>query len=408
MLSVQVEGQITYELLPDPHLAVSFFTPDARIGHAAFPPEENELEVRMPGDESYSELSAIRVEGSASGQSIKAQLAASTDHEDARDYSEIKFHLVNCHIANGNTFIQHIDGNRTLIRKGRINLETEDGWTIDIAARKDLGEVWRHTLQQESYAITHVGRIRRSDEAYFAHSEAREVLSDLYWFLSFAMASPVGIGLLIGTNPDGESEIMIEDCTIVFPAESRQTWHPTNRPVNTRPMFNAFRNFAHDPNWSDSAKALISSYTSASSGYLETRITTICSAFETIAWIHLVNEKEWISRDGYGKLNAGDTLRLLLCPSSIDIAIPASLPCLTAKAKELNMDKGPEMIYWARNRIVHPDKKNELTVELKIETFNLAMTWLELFLLHLFRYEGKYYDRISWDTKPVPWLKTKH
>ena len=64
----------------------------------------------------------------------------------------------------------------------------------------------------------------------------------------------------------------------------------------------------------------------------------------------------------------------------------------------------PEVIYWVRNRIVHPDKKDELTTDLKIETSTLAISLLELVMLHLFRYEGQYIDRIDWETKSIPWL----
>ena len=299
-ITASVQGHMSFELFPDPHLSFSFHTTDSRIGHRTFPHDESKFEVKLPGSSSFVEVEINRVEGSESGHNIQATFASDQSGKNLEEYSEIIFHLINCRGGSGNKTIEYSTENGRTIGNGRINLETEDGWSIDIDARRDLDEIWRRTVRQKSYSVTHIGRIRRSDDTCFNYPEAGETLSDLYWFLSFAMASPVGIGLIVGVRSDGTSDIIFEDCTIVFPADGRHTWYPKNHPTNLDKLFNDFCLILRDSNWSNSLRALVSSYTSSNSGYVESKITTICSAFETIAWIHLVNEKEWITSDGYG------------------------------------------------------------------------------------------------------------
>lgn len=401
-ITVSIQGHMSFELFPDPHLSFRFHTTDTKIGRRAFPSDESKFELKLPGSNSFVDVDITRVYESDSGQDIQGTFA-SNKAKSSDEYSEIMFHLINCRGGSGNKIIEYLTENGKVLSNNRINLETDDGWSIDIDARRDLDDIWRRTVRQKSYSVTHIGRIRHSQNTCFNRSKAIETLRDLYWFLSFAMASPVGIGLMVGVKSDGNTEIIFEDCTIVFPADDRQTWYPKNYPANLDQMFRDFCSTLRDKHWSNSLPSLISSYTSSNSGYIESRITTICSAFETIAWIHLVNEREWITSDGYGKLPAGDALRLLLSLSSISIECPIGLPHLAAKAKELGK-KAPDLIFWVRNRIVHPDKNEELTTDLKIETSTLATSFLELIMLHLFRYEGQYMDRVEWEPKPVPWL----
>ena len=172
-------------------------------------------------------------------------------------------------------------------------------------------------------------------------------------------------------------------------------------------MYNELQKKLENSDWQEIVRQLISLYGSTSEGYAESCLSVACSALETITWIRLVEEQEWLSSDGFEKLTAGAKLRLLLVLCSISIELPKQLEELTRQAKKPDMAnmKGPEVIQWVRNRVVHPDRKNQLTAELKIEARTGAIWYLELALLHFFNYKGKYENRITYECESVPWAK---
>lgn len=125
----------------------------------------------------------------------------------------------------------------------------------------------------------------------------------------------------------------------------------------------------------------------------------------------LVEDQKTLSSEGFGSLHADDQIRLLISSQNIELEVPANLKELHKLAKELNWD-GPKSITEVRNFIIHSGKENKRLAKRKIPYFdvlNLALSYIELVLLHLFGHKGIYANRLLrgryvGDVVSVPWV----
>jgi hypothetical protein len=83
------------------------------------------------------------------------------------------------------------------LAKGRVEM-TGCGWHLTLDKRPDSDETLKVLKRRGGYAITHVGRLERSDSRTFDRTEALEMLDGLYWFLSFVKGSSSGPFLPVG------------------------------------------------------------------------------------------------------------------------------------------------------------------------------------------------------------------
>jgi hypothetical protein len=143
------------------------------------------------------------------------------------------------------------------------------------------------------------------------------------------------------------------------------------------------------------------------------------AAFELLAWTLLVEDQRVLSEDGYQKLPASDKLRLLLSSCGIPPTIPSSMCALAKAAGAHTWVDGPQAITEVRNALVHASPKKRKKVfggdaDARCDAWWLGLWWLELVLLRLFDYQGKYSNRLirdGWkgeEVEPVPWAKTPY
>ena len=149
-------------------------------------------------------------------------------------------------------------------------------------------------------------------------------------------------------------------------------------------------------------------------GGVEGSIILAQAAFEVLAWTLLVEDKQVLSEDGFQKIPAMDKLRLLIADCGMPLGIPASLPLLTDIAKAENWEDGPQALTEFRNALVHSNPKKRKKVlgagtDVGHEAWELSLWYLELVLLRLFGYQGKYANRLVREgfrvnaVEPVPW-----
>jgi hypothetical protein len=167
-------------------------------------------------------------------------------------------------------------------------------------------------------------------------------------------------------------------------------------------------------------------------GALEGSIVLTQVALELIAWTFLVKQECIISEGGFEKLPASDKLRLLLSKFNISTKLPpdweakpvpelfkafAQTPpqllqnlVVMAKKSENKWVDGPHAFTDLRNGIVHPKKlKKVLNAEsgATFEVCSLGRWYLELVLLALCGYQGKYVNRLlipHQSPEFVPWI----
>ncbi len=151
----------------------------------------------------------------------------------------------------------------------------------------------------------------------------------------------------------------------------------------------------------------------AQAGSVEGSIMLTHTAFELLAYSILVEHFHWLSADGFAKLGAAESMRLLFRWAGLPIDIPTELTNLSAIAKGNNWPDSPSAMTEIRNKLTHPTKKNrdaykKYGVGAITDTWTLGLWYLELCLLRLFEYNGTYGSRLkkmrySGAVEPVPW-----
>ncbi|MFG3682779.1 hypothetical protein ACGF5H_22000 [Micromonospora chalcea] len=153
-------------------------------------------------------------------------------------------------------------------------------------------------------------------------------------------------------------------------------------------------------------------------GVLDVKIPVACAGLELLAWAVLQDEG-WLNSDGLSRLTAGQQLRLLLKWAGIPITLPSDFTALnTRRRSKLTSPQlpGSELVFNVRNALVHPPRKltdiEWPSGEELLETWQLAMWYLELLILRLLGYEGDYISRLKlsgtvFETVRPPWVASQ-
>jgi hypothetical protein len=148
-------------------------------------------------------------------------------------------------------------------------------------------------------------------------------------------------------------------------------------------------------------------------GVLDFRIPVACTGLELLSWA-VLQRRQWLTRDGLGRLRASGLVRLLLQWAEVPVELPSQFGALAARRGRLGQPEvaGPELIFNVRNSLVHPPKRMEEPEwpdrDELLEAWQLATWYLELVVLRLLGYEGEYLSRLRWggwdfDTDSLPW-----
>ncbi len=434
---VACPGEVTFVLSPDPHISW-FHRSDqwpAMIGWPKLVPPaalSSHFATRSGPNGPNQVIFRERV-GTTAGHSrlmYPVRVGASDDLLD-----EIKFYLLNFQVLYLCDDVEHTEKRG---EKARLRLSA-NGWRVDIDRRPDFPEALSSHLEvKRGYAVTHNCRVWRENDdrtrEQFTFEDAEPALEAIQLFASFVRGGLVGMALPVGFRGDisvfeewhvtpvdpgrypdpgrpwplpgwyplydrvGVSGTEGQAATwlpLLFEQFAKRWWHPDND----------LRDF-----WRTMFRELIYTYTDAERADKRRAIVPACTALETLAWSILVVSEKWLTGDkhpeggrgGYEKLSAADRLRLLLSWAGISTEIPTDLPSLSQNPGT-NWD-GPQVATWVRNRVVHPDKHDQLTEELATHAWLLAMWYTELVILKLCDYGGYFRDRLDGEkVKRVPW-----
>jgi hypothetical protein len=333
--------------------------------------------------------------------------------EPLREPLHIIFHLLNFHdfIANPVSFAPdsgHIgQGSRVILRA--------DGWKVTLDSLPNTGDRIKSLKNIGGYAITHVGKLERSNGAAFPIDEAQILMSALHYFLSFARG--LWSAPILSTGLNAESERVWEEwgARLADPWQSVfLSWFGPHHGNALSDIFPGFVARWQDETWRDAVKTVIHLYIESNkqAGALNGSVVLTQTALELLSWVYFVQEKQRLSSDGFKRLPASDQLGLLISEAGIPLDIPACLSDLSRVARELNLN-GPEALAETRNSIVHPGhKQKDKLASVMFEVWNLGLWYIELILLHLFGFGGEYANRLKPDqsigeVELVPWATVK-
>lgn len=323
------------------------------------------------------------------------------------------------HLANGPEFkgepIRDTSGD--CLYTGRATFGDEY-WRIVIDCLcEQIKHNWRKRLTTSAgYAITHVGILERTDGTSFPVGDAHAVLDTLGWLLSFCCGGWAYPILLVGLNNEGDALCEEWRCHLVSPMRERRIWFDRDAREGFD-IFGAMHEKRSNEQWRepiDSALLWYLTCNQVDEAAVRGAIVLQQAALELLAWTLLVEDQEVLSEDGARKSPAFDRIRRLLSFCGISHEIPSTLSDLTAVAKELNWADGPAATTGIRNALVHSSAEKRARIrsvgpKSRFEAWALGQWYLELVLLRLFGYEGRYANRLHhdvWrgeDVELVPW-----
>jgi hypothetical protein len=178
-------------------------------------------------------------------------------------------------------------------------------------------------------------------------------------------------------------------------------------------LFPGFIALYDDTNWKKPLRSVLYWYlrannTSEGAG-VDGGIILAQAALEKLAWVHLVENAQVVTAKQFRSWRpTSKRIAELLIHTGISVSIPKKLGVLTRLAMRYRWTCGPMALAEVRNDLVHAEEKHLGDDEKPFfEIWSLAQQYIELVLLRLANYNGKYTDRISakWvgETTKVPW-----
>ena len=295
--------------------------------------------------------------------------------------------------------------------RGRTSLAWND-WlvTIDEIADKKL---WQQLKEAGGFGITHVGCLQRQGTRTFSHEEAAPQINCLYRLLSFYNGKWTGPVLPVWFDANSETVWHEWIMPRVTPFRNVPRWASDFLLCALPILYPGFAARWSDETWRDCIHNAIYWYLMANAPgvSIENGVILAHVAFETLGWTLFVQDKKAISVDGFERLNAADKLRLLLSEARVPLAIPTELSSLEAAAKADHWGDGPGSLVAIRNAHVHSSPKNRERIaragtEAERQAWQLSIYYLELILLYLCDYSGKFSNRLvagGQAVVSVPW-----
>jgi hypothetical protein len=341
-------------------------------------------------------------------------------------------HIVNFHDARGHSVavLSNDSGGSRFIQR---NVLEAENWKLTLDQIQTIAGHVKQLNCQGGFAITHVARLEREDGQTFTVTEAIQFLDLCSHFFSFARGFRIPIILLVGYNSAKKEVWQHWDSRDCLSWRGVSSWFPKRENGVLAQLLPGFLKWWR--NWDeDIANTALHWYleSNINAGALEGSIVLTQVALELIAWTLLVKQENIISEDGFEKLPASDKFRLLLTKFNISTKLPPdweaepvpeqfealaqtppqllqNLVAMARKSEKKWVD-GPHAFTDFRNGIVHPKKlKKVLNAEsgATFEVGSLGRWYLELVLLALCGYQGKYVNRLlipHQSPEFVPWL----
>jgi hypothetical protein len=331
---------------------------------------------------------------------------------------------VKLHVPNFHNYI----GARVVFRgrygpwpsRSRLTLMHEE-WRIYLDQDPQLDQRENSLRANGGYAMTHVGIIERADGRAFRRRDIEDLSSCLHRFLSFARGFWCGPLVLEGMGRRGalwtewSSEALLTDWQGVA------SWFPLRDVSEVTVAFDGFCELWNRPLWKRPLAGAVHWYIEANlnAGAIEGSLILAHTTLELLAWIFVVGDRGVLSASHFDKLSSQERLRELLSTLRIPTAIPASLQAVwkwaaATRPQHSVADDGPSVITRMRNALVHPKPARRSVLEqasgpARVQARQLALLYVELVILALSGYRGKFINRLRTGVTPteatavVPW-----
>lgn len=288
------------------------------------------------------------------------------------------------------------DPANSLLFKGRLALPLPEGG-VQVDAIPEVKDLRTRLVREGGFIITNVGEFVPADGPVTS-GRALQLLELLHNWFGFCRGAFTGPVFPQGLRGD---EVVWEHLAPWRLSEGGRAtcWLPEKHPIDLQDAFAGFVKRWESEDWREPLTIAIAWYVEANAERMSnvTRIILAQVALEMLAYVLVVETERHHARPDFDRLSAAGRIRTLL--QVLDI--PTSVPAHFARAQKL-LDQdafdGPGLIASVRNKFVHATAKSRATLAAvsgihQWECGQLALQYLELALLALFGYRGRYAQR---------------
>lgn len=314
---------------------------------------------------------------------------------------------------------------------GPLSLKYND-WEISLTPIENVEKLYANLDENGGFAFTYSGRIANNNGNLFTMDQSRFLIRPLRMFLSFVRGAWCDTLFLEGAK-EGKA-IFGNYSNPLSPLTqwtSRALWCSHHDQENLNEAFNGFMAIFSAGNVTGKGGREINAYEHLSTMIIvcieaglatfgEWVIVFVQSALESIAYSHA---KETLDPGQYATFAnertcpADEKIRWVLQDLSIPVDIPPESSDLQKFINErltgTDLD-GPKAITYLRNAVIHGSAKlltrvygkstDAITTETAMNhAIILGTRYMELAILHKINYKGKYTNRLTRDTRQVPW-----
>ena len=403
----RLRGSVDLSWLPSPNLRFHGVVTRGK----GMPQHGDDRTVRLPGSQPARAIvtgvswgAHARVDGAIQGVLHLGR---------ARMVRAIRLHVPNFHDYNGARVRFKTGGGGYL----RLSLRHDD-WRIELDQTLDTNRIVELLRTQGGFGVGHVGLVTQASGRRFTFADADDLVTCLHFFLSFARGFWCGPLIIEGLGRR-ERPLWTRWLSHLLATDWRgvASWFPVNDASGAGAAFTGFRDLWGEPAWRNQLRQVVHWYISANvnAAAMEGSLILAHAALERLAWTHLVVIGGQSPQMFDKKRTSAQRIEELLLALDIPVSLPSTetqdlSTWAASRGREIN--SGPEIISEVRNMIVHPKRQAVLMQgarQVRIEAVHLALWYLDVALLALCRYNGRYVNRLHPGptvldaTMTVPW-----
>lgn len=277
--------------------------------------------------------------------------------------------------------------------------------------------------QHGGYYILYNGRVVRKDKNKINYEEVDSIFDKLHYFLSFFNGQPISALFLKGFT--AQKEVWCDyTCYNVKPYKNVSYLRGLDNVKDRNKegeewrhvlscLWTNYMELCKDPTTADFLEWTITWYTQTNNDFVETSIIVAQTALELIYNWYVVEKRKIIKGRDSENLSAANKIRLLISQFNINTAVPSA--CKELQKAINGFDKtmdAPDGVVFIRNALVHSqeskrEKLKKISFQAKYDALKICRWYIELCLLAILGYNGKYMNRCSDKSclEFVPWYQ---
>lgn len=312
--------------------------------------------------------------------------------------SKVRFLVPNLKYYHGEPTKLTAKGSDSILANRIILVDEKYTFTLD--SKPNFSNLYENLNSKGGYLFLYCGEITNK-RASLNFQDLRQTMLCLSDFLSFINGRRCSPYCLQGLFDDS---VIWSDYTPLKVSQFKyvDSWSIDESVVGFSDLWKAFVSMWVKEDDRNFIKSIIHWYLEANlnSGYMEGAIIMTQVGLELAYNWYVIEKKKLIVGDDAVKMSASNKIRLLISQVGISPNSPASYDELDEYVKKNQLSDGIEALVQIRNALVHSqvEKRKELTAisdSVMFQALHLGLHYLELSILSILRYKGKYRNRCT-------------